>query len=211
MKATSVERALWVIGVLLIASYGVMRVDAETGRREGIESFTRVRASSNAVPSETARTSAEQSQWSVGRIRAYAASLAARPRVAPEALLRIPSVKLTVPVYADTTADSLNRGAGLISGTAGPRAAGGNMGIAAHRDGFFRALKDVALGDRIEVENPSGTRAYRVSALYIVSSDDMRPLLPTGRSEVTLVTCYPFYYVGRAPQRYIVRAIAIAP
>src|SRR4029079_11087333 len=134
-----------------------------------IESFTRVRASSSAVPSETARTSAEQSQWSVGRIRAYAASLAGRPRVAPEALLRIPSVKLNVPVYADTTADSLNRGAGLISGTAGPRAAGGNMGIAAHRDGFFRALKDVALGDRIEVENPSGTRAYRVSALYIVS------------------------------------------
>src|SRR6185503_16507750 len=142
---------------------------------------------------------------------AYAASMAARPTVAPEALLRIPSVKLSVPVYADTSADSLNHGAGLISGTAGPRASGGNMGIAAHRDGVFRALKDVALGERIEVENHSGTRVYRVSALYIVSSDDTRPLLLTARSEVTLVTCYPFNYVGRAPQRYIVRAIAIAP
>jgi sortase A len=134
----------------------------------------------------------------------------ARPRAVPEALLRIPAVKLSVPVYADTSADSLNRGAGLISGTAGPRAVG-NMGIAAHRDGFFRALKDVALGDRIEIENPSGTRVYRVSALYIVNPDDTRALRPTGRSTVTLVTCYPFYYVGSAPQRYIVRAIAIAP
>lgn len=212
MKATSVERALWVIGVLLLGSYGVVRIDAETGRREGIESFTRGRASSSTLPREIAPASPEPSQWSVGRIRAYAASLAAtRPRVAPEALLRIPSVKLSVPVYADTSAESLNRGAGLISGTAGPRAAGGNMGIAAHRDGFFRALKDVALGDRIEVENPSGTRVYRVSSLYIVNPDDTRPLLSTGHSEVTLVTCYPFYYVGRAPQRYIVRAIAIAP
>ena len=167
MKATPLERALWVIGALLIGCYGAVRIDAETVRREGIDSFTRVRASSIAVPGEIAPASAEQSQWSVGRIRAYAARLTTSPEHAPEALLRIPSVKLSVPVYADTSAETLDRGAGLISGTARPRSSGGNIGIAAHRDGFFRALKDVALGDRIEV--------------------------------------------GSAPQRYIVRAIAIAP
>lgn len=210
MKATYVERALWVIGLMLIASYGAVRVEAEASRREGIESFTRLSAAASRVPREIAAAPADQSQWSSGRIQAYALGVTARPRAVPEALLRIPSVKLSVPVYADTSAESLNRGAGLISGTAGPQAAG-NMGIAAHRDGFFRALKDVAVGDRIEVENLSGTRVYRVSALYIVNPDDTSPLRPTGRSTVTLVTCYPFYYVGSAPQRYIVRAIAIAP
>jgi sortase A len=210
MKAIVVERALWVIGVMLIACYGAVRVGAEASRREGIESFTRLSAVPRSVPSEIAADPADQSLWSAARIRAYALDFTAHPNAVPEALLRIPSVKLRVPVYADTGVDSLNRGAGLISGTATPRAVG-NMGIAAHRDGFFRALKDVALGDRIEIENLSGTRVYRVSALYIVNPDDTRPLRPTGRSTVTLVTCYPFYYVGSAPQRYIVRAIAIAP
>jgi sortase A len=210
MKAIVVERALWVIGVMLIACYGAVRVGAEVSRREGIESFTRLSAAPRSVPREIAAAPADQRLWSAARIRAYALDFTAHPNAVPEALLRIPSVKLFVPVYADTSVDSLNRGAGLISGTARPQAAG-NMGIAAHRDGFFRALKDVALGDRIEIENLSGTRVYRVSALYIVNPDDTRPLRPTGRSTVTLVTCYPFYYVGSAPQRYIVRAIAIAP
>jgi sortase A len=211
MKATSVERALWVIGAMLIACYAAVRVDAEASRREGIESFTRLSArASNSVLREIAATPADQSRWSEGRIRAYALDVTTHPKAVPEALLRIPSVKLSVPVYADTSALSLNRGAGWISGTAGPRAAG-NMGIAAHRDGFFRALKDVALGDRLELESLSGTRVYRVSALYIVIPEDTRPLRPTESATVTLVTCYPFYYVGSAPQRYIVRAIAIAP
>ncbi len=210
MKAIFVERALWVIGVMLIACYGAVRVGAEVSRREGIESFTRLSAATRSVPREIAAAPADQRLWSAARIQAYALDFTAHPNAVPEALLRIPSVKLFVPVYADTSVESLNRGAGLISGTARPRAVG-NMGIAAHRDGFFRALKDVALGDRIEIENLSGTRVYRVSALYSVNPDDTRPLRPTGRSTVTLVTCYPFYYVGSAPQRYIVRAIAIAP
>lgn len=210
MKANALERSLWVIGVTLISGYCAMRVDAETGRREGIENFTRARSLSISAPNEPAASTSQQSRWSAGRIRAYVLSVAAQPRAIPEAVLRIPSVELSVPVFADTSDDSLNRGAGLIAGTAGPQAVG-NMGIAAHRDGFFRALKDVALGDRLEVENLSGTRVYRVSALYIVNPDDTRPLHSTGRSEVTLVTCYPFYYVGSAPRRYIVRAVAITP
>ena len=72
-------------------------------------------------------------------------------------------------------------------------------------------LPSLEAGDRIEIEHFSGTRAYRVSALYIVNPDDMRPLQQTQHSMLTLVTCFPFYYVGSAPQRYIVRAVAIAP
>jgi len=148
----------------------------------------------------------DQSRWSDGRIRAYAGTFAAQ--TLPEAVLRIPSVQLAVPVYADTNETNLNRGAGLIAGTARPEGTG-NVGIAAHRDGFFRALKDVAVGDRLEVESLSGTRVYRVTRLSIVSPDDISVLRQTPQATVTLVTCYPFYFVGDAPQRYVVRALAV--
>jgi sortase A len=209
MKTTWIERALLIVGATFITSYGAVQVHADVAKREGIQRFSHARASLSSVSNEPA-SAPDQSRWSENRIRAYAHRPAAQAEVTPQALLHIPSVKLTVPVYADTRDSTLNRGAGLISGTASPGAAG-NTGIAAHRDGFFRALKDVALGDRIEIEHFSGTRAYRVSALYIVSPDDMRPLEPTQHSVLTLVTCYPFYYVGSAPQRYIVRAVAVAP
>jgi sortase A len=209
MKTTWIGRALWIVGVTLISSYGAVRVYADASRREGIQEFSHARASASRVSSGPA-VAPDQSRWSENRIRAYARNPAEQAESIPQALLHIRSVKLTVPVYADTSDSTLNRGAGLIAGTAGPGATG-NTGIAAHRDSFFRALKDVALGDRIEIEHFSGTRTYRVSALYVVSPDDMRPLEQTQHSVVTLVTCYPFYYVGSAPQRYIVRAVALAP
>ena len=209
MKTTWIARALWIVGAMLITSYGAARVYADASSREGIERFARARALAGSVSNE-AVVDPDQSRWSENRIRAYAQGPAQQTQIIPKALLHIPRVKLTVPVYADTSNSTLNRGAGLIAGTASPEVAG-NTGIAAHRDSFFRALKDVALGDRIEIEHFSGTRAYRVSALYIVSPDDMRPLEQTQHSVVTLVTCYPFYYVGSAPQRYIVRAVAISP
>lgn len=199
MTTTWIERALLILGVTLIGSYAAARAYADAASRQGLEDFSRVRTSAP-----------DQSRWSDGRVRAYALSATAPTNSIPLAVLRIPGLELTVPVYADTSDANLNRGAGLIAGTAGPEASG-NTAIAAHRDSFFRALQDIALGDRIEIEHFSGTRAYRVSALYIVNPDDMRPLQQTQHSMLTLVTCYPFYYVGSAPRRYIVRAVAIAP
>jgi sortase A len=177
-------------------------------RQEGIDAFTHARLATHAPHFDMMTSAPDQSAWSDGRIRAYALNRASQLPILPEAVLRIPGVNLAVPVYADTSAANLNRGAGLIAGTARPEAAG-NIGIAAHRDGFFRVLKDVAVGDRLEIERLSGTRVYRVSALSIVSPADMRPLRQTSGSVVTLVTCYPFYYVGNAPRRYIVRAVAV--
>ncbi len=118
--------------------------------------FSHARARATRLSSEP-ELAPNQSEWSDNRIRAYAQSPAAQTELIPQALLHIRRVELTVPVYADTSDSTLNRGAGLIAGTASPGAAG-NTGIAAHRDGFFRALKDVALGDRIEIEHFSGTR-----------------------------------------------------
>jgi sortase A len=200
VTAAPIEIALWVIGASLITAYGAVRAHADAQRQDGIAVFTQARSATPELP--------DQSRWSRGRVLAYANRVAAEPDTLPEAVLRIPGVKLAVPVYPDTSEHNLNRGAGLIAGTAQPWAAG-NIGIAAHRDGFFRALKNVAVGDRLEIELLSGTRVYRVSALSIVNPSDMRPLRTTDHSIVTLVTCYPFYFVGNAPQRYIVRAVAV--
>lgn len=208
MATASIEKALWILGATLIATYGAMRASAEVQRQEGIAVFTQARLALHTPRVDLATSGPDQSAWSAGRIRAYAAIRVSLAPSLPAAVLRIPSVNLAVPVYASTSADNLDRGAGLITGTARPEAAG-NVGIAAHRDGFFRALKDVAVGDRLEIERLAGTRVYRVAALSIVSPADLRPLRQTSRSMVTLVTCYPFYYVGNAPQRYIVRAVAV--
>ncbi|HEU4484680.1 MAG TPA: class D sortase [Povalibacter sp.] len=124
----------------------------------------------------------------------------------PQAVLRIPKLALEVPVYEGTSDVTLNRGAGRITGTAAVDSATGNIGIAAHRDGFFRPLKDIAVGDALSIATLSGEREYRVTKLDIVDPDDVSVLQSTDDSTVTLVTCYPFYYVGSAPKRYIVTA-----
>ena len=87
----------------------------------------------------------------------------------------------------------------------------GNVGIAGHRDGFFRGLKDVSAGDVLEVESLSGTDRYVIESITIVSPDRVDVLAPTAIPTVTLVTCFPFYYVGNAPKRYIVRAALDEP
>ena len=84
----------------------------------------------------------------------------------------------------------------------------GNSGIAGHRDGFFRGLKDIGPGDAIELETLRGKKeVYRVERIWVVDPEDVSVLDPTPTRSLTLVTCYPFYHVGPAPQRYIVRAV----
>lgn len=147
----------------------------------------------------------DTSDWAQTRIEHYQASLT-QPAGLPEALLRIPTIELEVPVITGTDELTLNRAVGRIPGTAAVEAVG-NLGIAGHRDGFFRGLKDVGPGDRIELVTLEGTRLYEISDIWIVNPDDVSVLAPTDASSLTLVTCYPFYFVGNAPQRYIVRAV----
>ena len=123
---------------------------------------------------------------------------------APLAILRIPDLGLEVPVYATSSDLHLNRGAGLIEGMGLPDK-GGNLGIAGHRDGFFRVLKDVAPGQKIEIETKNRLHVFRVVSTEVVDPTDLRPLADTADPTITLVTCYPFYFLGHAPQRFIVR------
>jgi sortase A len=144
--------------------------------------------------------------WVVA-ITALASSIAAQT---PLALLRIPRIGLHVPVLAGTDEGTLKRAAGHIEDTTRPGEEG-NSGIAGHRDGVFRALKHVRAGDVIELETRGGVERYRVERTWVVNPEDVSVLDPTTLPSLTLVTCYPFSFVGSAPQRFIVRAVRRAP
>ena len=146
----------------------------------------------------------DTSLWNAKRIEEYKATLSHKDL--PEGVLRIPNLKLEVPIYEGTSDVTLNRGAGRITGTAQIDSAAGNIGLAAHRDGFFRPLKDIKVGDTLFLDTVSTSRAYRVTKLDIVDPTNTSVLTPTSMSAITLVTCYPFYFVGSAPKRFIVHA-----
>ena len=92
-------------------------------------------------------------------------------------------------------------------GTANP-GENGNMAIAGHRDGFFRGLKDLGVGDTIEMATMGRTATYIIHRITIVDPDNVSVLKPGPHASLTLITCYPFYFVGSAPKRYIVQASA---
>jgi len=143
--------------------------------------------------------------WSATRVKLYNAGL---QRDAPPtlAILRIPRLELEVPVYDGTTDAVLDMAAGRIEYTALPGTVG-NVGIAAHRDGFFRILKDIKQGDALVLDTPVALEQYRVEWIRITTPDDVSVIDPTPDRAVTLVGCYPFYHRGAAPKRFIVRAV----
>ena len=141
--------------------------------------------------------------WSAERVSEYRKAIT--DAGAPAAVLKIPSLRLVVPVFDGTSELNLNRGAGRIEGTAAIGETG-NLGLAAHRDGFFRVLKDVRVGDAIHLEQIDAAYTYRVVNTKIVLPSDVSVLHDTDAMTLTLVTCYPFYFVGSAPKRFIVRA-----
>ena len=105
---------------------------------------------------------------------------------------------------------TLRLGAGHIPGTSIP-GFGGNAGIAAHRDSFFRALSKIEPNDEITFQTLGKTVQYHVVSTDIVTPDDVEVLKPSDKETLTLVTCYPFYYVGPAPKRFIVKATIDSP
>jgi len=200
-------------GVALIAVFVIAKLAGRVGGDADIRRFEEARAartvtSVESTPVPTASLEVDRavdtSLWATGRIEEYRESLEQDVGV-PLALLRIPKLDLEVAVLEGTSELALNRGVGHIDGTPRP-GEDGNVGIAGHRDGFFRGLKDIAIGDTLELETLSGVERYSVSETFIVDPSDVHVLDATDHPTVTLVTCYPFYFVGSAPQRFIVRA-----
>jgi sortase A len=205
----SLERIFFAIGVSLLAVWGTARLHGVIFSRMALAEFDAnqaANADSDILIQRDLACGADVgfASWSVQRVQAYKDSLLDKVG-APLAVLRIPKVHLEVPLFNGTDDNTLNRGVGRIVGTA-PVGAGGNLGIAGHRDGFFRALKDVAQGDVIEIARPGQTDIYVIDAIQTVDPKEVSVLKSTATPSVTLVTCFPFYYVGSAPQRYIVKA-----
>lgn len=200
------ERGLVGSGIALLVVAGGARLTGEIQRRQDLRRFDAALAAPADLGGSggTAGGVVDTSLWAPERIRAYEESLR-RDFGAPLAVLAIPKIGLEVPVLDGTDDLTLNRAVGLIAGTSRP-GGGGNVGIAGHRDGFFRGLKDVGVGDAIELRSLSGRQTYVVESIRVVTPEDVWVLDPTPSPVLTLVTCHPFYFVGSAPNRYIVRA-----
>ena len=189
------ERVSFVAGALLIGFVGIAYVDSVSANRAALAAFDAALASQEP----------DQGLWSAKRREAYQANVQADLGT-PAAVLRIPSIELEAPVFDGTDKLSLNRGVGHVEGSERPGTPG-NVAIAGHRDSYFRGLKDVLVGEFMELETLAGIDQYRISEILIVDPLDMSVLEPTDTDVLTLITCYPFYYVGYAPDRYIVRGV----
>jgi sortase A len=195
-----VEALAWAAGIVCLAYVGVRHVDSVNSNRESMRRFAEL-----TTVEHHRGSSVDVTLWSEARIKAWHGTRdLASPT--PLAILRIPRIRLEVPVLEGTDELTLDRALGHIEDTAMP-GVDGNTGIAGHRDGFFRGLMNLVAGDAIELESLHGTDSYRIERTWIVNPDDVSVLAPTAGRSLTLVTCYPFYFVGPAPQRYIVRAV----
>ena len=124
--------------------------------------------------------------------------------------LEIPRLQLSAIVLEGSDSRTLSRGVGRIPETADP-GQNGNVVLSGHRDTFFRPLRQIRAGDRVTLQTPIGLYRYVVEWTAVVNPSDTASLKATPDRSLTLVTCYPFRYVGPAPQRFIVRARQVAP
>lgn len=203
------QRGLLFTGGVLLAVYALARIDSWISSAAALQQFSQEQSPAKQAADVSPSIAAEEGDvdftlWSLGRIRAFRESLPLKQEQ-PLAVLALDRLQIRVPVFDGTDELRLNRGAGWIAGTARPGESG-NTGIAGHRDGFFRGLMNIQIGDVVELRTPHRTIVYHVSETEIVNPEDVSVLLPRSTPSVTLVTCYPFYFVGSAPQRFIVHA-----
>lgn len=193
------ERALLVIGILFLGYYAYVSVEARLYQALENRELDAILASGPAPAVEANRPAA--------------AGTAARRRVAPAAgsvigRIEIPRLGVSTVIRAGSDARTLRLAIGHIPGTALPGNPG-NIGLAGHRDTFFRRLRDIQPDDEIRVVTAEGTFTFRVQRTDIVWPRDTWVLDNTGQTMLTLVTCYPFTFIGSAPQRFIVRAVEL--
>jgi len=191
-----------VVGVLALSYVGFVLVDATLYQAYQSRRFQRAPANSGV---------------SIGAAEIHATPLPP-PKVrtlrvpvegTPLGRIDIRSVSLSAIILEGTANSTLRRAAGHVPGTPLPGQPG-NVAIAGHRDTFFRTLRDIHTGDEITLTTLDGSYSYRVSSARVVDPEDTAVLDDSEESVLTLVTCYPFYFVGPAPKRFIVRAQWIA-
>lgn len=191
--------ALFAAAVSLLGYCGFVLADAWIFQRQESHNLERLihdrRAASDSAPERQSPASPK------GRPAAAASGLVGR--------IEIPRLGLSVVVVEGSDETALRRAVGHIPGTALPGEAG-NVGIAGHRDTFFRPLRNIHPNDIITLTTSRGEYRYRVVSMQVVRPDYVA-VLDTSRDQIlTLVTCHPFYFVGSAPDRFIVRAERVA-
>jgi sortase A len=190
-RSVRLEVALWLIAVLLIAPQA-----AVMAARGSVTYGLGAGDGPVAAPDDTwsAKRRAEFERFSRGLV----------PQ--PAGYLALPDLNVRIPIFDGDGELALTLGAGHLPDTA-PLDGDGNAAIAGHRDGFFRVLRSVAVGDRLTIETAGALRQYRITDQWVVAPEDVWVLEPTSEPSVTLITCYPFYFAGNAPDRFIVRAV----
>ena len=194
-------------GVCLIAYAGACARASYTQHRESAVFDEALRARMQERVQRLHEESPNPSEWSAVRVAKYQASL--ETPVQALGRLEIPDAGLSVMVLEGTAETTLDRAVGHIEGTARPGEPG-NLGIAGHRDGYFRGLRHLETGDTVTLTTLDGIARYEVERIAVVSPGRVDVLESTAEPTLTLVTCYPFYHVGDAPWRYVVHARQVA-
>jgi len=190
------ERLLLVVAMVTLGYFAYVSVEARVYQTRENRALDAILAS--APPPAASRPPAT----SLARARAVSGGTVGR--------IEIPRLGISAVVRAGDDASTLRLAVGHIPGTAFPGEPG-NVGLAAHRDTFFSRLGDVVPDDEVRVVTPDGTFVYRVERTNVVEPTDVWVLDPTPAPSLTLVTCYPFTFIGSAPQRFIVRAVLADP
>ena len=184
------ERLLLVTAIVCLGYYALASAETmlyQMYENRELDAILSSRAPESRAPAATSPTRRLSTGDTVGRIE-------------------IPRLGVTAVIRAGTDARTLQLAVGHIPGTAMPGEPG-NVGLAGHRDTFFRRLADIRPDDEIRVTTPERVFTYRVERTDVVEPRDVWVLDPTEHPALTLVTCYPFNYIGSAPKRFIVRAL----
>lgn len=183
------ERALFVVGLWCVGWCAYVAGEAAWWQREQRRALHSAMTRNPAVPARV-KVNAKAGRLQIGE---------------PIGELDVPRLQLSAVVIEGDDDASLKVAAGHLPDTPLPWE-GGNTAFAAHRDTYFRPLKDIKPGDIVRLSTLHGTFTYRVSQTMIANPDDLSVLNATERPALTLITCYPFTYVGHAPKRFVVRA-----
>lgn len=187
------ESGLWLVGIGLLVWVWWAWTDARLYQRWAEEALGEPAVAAPAAPPAEG-----------GAVPASHASEAPAPGT-PIARVRVPRLDLSAVVAEGTSPEVLRRAVGHLEDSA-PPGGDGNVVLAAHRDSYFRPLEEIRMGDFVRLESPAGDATYRVEWVRVVEPSDLEVTADAGYPALTLVTCYPFRYIGPAPLRLVVRA-----
>jgi sortase A len=180
-----IERVLLAAGFLLLGYCGTSWIDSRFRQIEGSRELDRLLLNPPKAPAAMLGSKPLQGEL-IGRVA-------------------VPRLGLSAIVFEGTDDAVLHRGVGHLTGSALPGQPG-NVVLAGHRDSFFRDLRNIRKGDLVDVTTAFGTRSYAVESTEVVDPTEIGVEAPTSAPTLTLITCYPFNFVGNAPQRFIIRA-----